>query len=162
MKTANEPFYVHLTSVTNCYHCCQSYYCHQLFPLLSMSLLQPAVTTVNPTSATNWYHCCQSHFCHQLLLLFSIPLLSQTVTKSQFCHRLLPRLSIPLLPSTVTKCHFCHQLLPVLSISLLPPTVTTAVNPTVKEFQGEELNKQCLLPFPSLNLFKNILYYVCK
>ena len=30
------------------------------------------------------------------------------------------------------------------------------------EFQGEELNKQCLLPFPSLNLFKNIMYYVCK
>ena len=30
------------------------------------------------------------------------------------------------------------------------------------EFQGEELNKQCLLPFPSLNLFKNILYYVCN
>ena len=28
--------------------------------------------------------------------------------------------------------------------------------------QGEELNKQCLLPFPSLNLIKNILYYVCK
>ena len=30
------------------------------------------------------------------------------------------------------------------------------------EFQEEELNKQCPLPFPSLNLFKNILYYVCK
>ena len=30
------------------------------------------------------------------------------------------------------------------------------------EFQGEELNKQCLLPFPSLNLFKNISYYVYK
>ena len=30
------------------------------------------------------------------------------------------------------------------------------------EFQGEELNKQCLFPLPSLKLFKNILYSVCK
>ena len=34
--------------------------------------------------------------------------------------------------------------------------------PVFIEYQGEELNKQCLHPVPSLNSLKNILYYVCK